>query len=107
MPKDSPTSQRSQLTASLLLLAVPLLLVGGLFLRDHMAKQRQREFAAQMAAMQIDQAQQRQQAVIQALEAAAPLLPAAEAPTDPAAHTPPPAPGIDDGGYSPPPPPPR
>lgn len=82
MEKPSKTpSQRTQLIASVLLLSVPLLLVGGLLLRDHVAKQRQREFAAQMMAMQVADGQRRQQAIIQALEAAAQPAPIASVET--------------------------
>lgn len=106
-PSNTP-SQRTQLIASVLLLSVPLLLVGGLLLRDHVAKQRQREFAAQMMAMQVADGQRRQQAIIQALEATAqpaPIAsveqPDAEPMTLQAVTVTP------DAGYSPPPPPPR
>jgi len=109
-PSNTP-SQRTQLIASVLLLSVPLLMVGGLLLRDHVAKQRQREFAAQMMAMQVAEGQRRQQAIIQALEAAAqptPIAPIASVeqpdaePMTLQAGTVTP-----DAGYSPPPPPPR
>jgi hypothetical protein len=100
-PSNTP-SQRTQLIASVLLLSVPLLMVGGLLLRDHVAKQRQREFAAQMMAMQVAEGQRRQQAIIQALEAAASVeQPDTEPMTLQAVTVTP------DAGYSPPPPPPR
>ena len=82
-----------------------------LLLRDHVAKQRQREFAAQMMAMQVAEGQRRLQAIIQALEAAAqptPIAPIASVeqpdaePMTLQAVTVTP-----DAGYSPPPPPPR